>query len=128
MYSSPPPPPPRLSAPLGGKPLYAHIVAFLELEKEATRKGETSWMKQTMLDTLKKDGTKLEHLGLVFSTVVYPIVSLFGEAARADSEDRTFNWITNLFQSLAFALYTVKPTAPDLAVEGKAAVYGNGLL
>ncbi len=85
-----------LSARVDDKSLYKHIVdKFFEKYPSLV---ETSKTKKIILDTFKANGTKVERLGMIFSSVVYPVVRRLGEAAKDTSVDthiRPVSWLTS---------------------------------
>jgi len=118
-----------LSRRIDDKPLYSWISECLRTHEIQFRHSKT---KMDILGAFDDPigCTKIDHLGLLFSGVVYPIVCLIGASAKepGDVGATELGWLNTLFQSLAVQLFRAGDRELSRASKGEGDVFGNDVM
>jgi hypothetical protein len=117
-----------LSTRIEGRPLFKHIADYFSVHAIVL---ETSKGKRDMLECFSDDlnASRIERLGIMFATVIYPIVRLLGHVAKKEQTDeKACAWLTHFFLSNARSLSTVSDRALERMIAGESDCFGNKIM
>jgi hypothetical protein len=103
-----------LATHIEGRPVYLRLLDFFDAFPVLL---DTSKRKRDIVSCFRDEleCRRIEYLAQLFVSAIYPILRAFGEVAKKETIDITFEWQEQFFLSVSHALSTVAKKLPILS-------------